>query len=151
MPLSELTIGQWMEKWATETPDKEAIVYSDRDLRFTYKQFNQRIDTMAKGLIGIGVTRGTHVGIWATNVPDWLTIMYACSKIGAVSVTVNTNYQQNELEYLCKNADLHTLCVIDRDRDTDYLSMVYQMLPELRTCPRGELKSERFPCLKNVV
>ena len=151
LPLSELTIGQWMEKWAEETPDKEAIVYSDRDLRFTYKQFNQRIDTMAKGLIGIGVTRGTHVGIWATNVPDWLTIMYACSKIGAVSVTVNTNYQQNELEYLCKNADLHTLCVIDRDRDTDYLSMVYQMLPELRTCPRGELKSERFPCLKNVV
>ena len=53
---------------------------------------------MAKGLIAIGVERGTHVGIWAANVPDWLTLLYACAKIGAVYVTVNTNYKQSELE-----------------------------------------------------
>ncbi len=150
-PLSERTIGQWLEKWATETPDKEAIVYSDRNLRFTYAQYNDRVNKLAKGLIEIGVGRGTHVGIWATNVPDWLTIMYACSKIGAVCVTVNTNYQQSELEYLCKDSDLHTLCMIERDRDTDYIEMVYKMLPELKTCPRGQLRSERFPRMRNVV
>ncbi|MBQ3381846.1 MAG: AMP-binding protein [Bacteroidales bacterium] len=151
LPLSDRTIGQWLEKWARECPDKEALVYSDRDLRFTYAQLNHRVDTLAKGFIGIGVTRGTHVGIWATNVPDWLTVMYACAKIGAVCVTVNTNYQQNELEYLCKDADLNTLCIIDRDRDTDFLGMTYKMLPELRECERGKLESSRFPCMKNVV
>ena len=151
LPLSERTIGQWLEKWAEECPDKEAVVYSDRDLRFTYAQLNHRVDTLAKGFIAIGITRGTHVGIWATNVPDWLTVMYACAKIGAVCVTVNTNYQQNELEYLCKDADLHTLCIIDRDRDTDFLGMTYKMLPELRECERGKLESSRFPFLKNVV
>jgi fatty-acyl-CoA synthase len=111
--LSDRTLGQWLEHWAETTPDKEYIVYSDRNLRFTWKQFNQRVDDLAKGLLAIGVEKGSHVGIWATNVPDWLTFLYASAKIGAVLVTVNTNYKQNELEYLCENSDMHTLCIID--------------------------------------
>ncbi|MCI1778611.1 MAG: AMP-binding protein [Bacteroidales bacterium] len=150
-PLFDLTIGEWLEKWARETPDKEAVVYSDRNLRFTYSQLNERVDALAKGFLSIGVTKGTHVGIWATNVPDWLTILYACAKLGAVCVTVNTSYQQCELEYLCKDSDMHTLCLIDRERDSDYIKMVYNMLPELKTCERGHLKSDRFPHMKNVV
>ncbi|MBO4806414.1 MAG: AMP-binding protein [Paludibacteraceae bacterium] len=149
--LSERTLGQWLEYWAEKTPDKEYIVYSDRDLRFTWKSFNQRVDNLAKGLISIGVEKGSHVGIWATNVPDWLTFLYATAKIGAVLVTVNTNYKQNELEYLCENSDMHTLCIIDGTWDCDYVDMTYKMLPELKTCQRGHLKSERFPHMKNVV
>lgn len=63
MDLQEKTLGQWLEHWAKTTPDKEYIVYSDRNLRFTWKQFNERVDKMAKGLLSIGVTKGTHVGI----------------------------------------------------------------------------------------
>lgn len=151
LPLFDRTIGEWLEKWAVETPQKEAIVYSDRNLRFTYAQLNERVDNLAKGFMEIGVTKGSHVGIWATNVPDWLTILYACAKLGAVAVTVNTNYKQSELEYLCENSDMHTLCIIDRDRDSDFIGMTYTMLPELKTCQRGHLKSDRFPRMKNVV
>ena len=152
MELFERTIGQWLEYWAETTPDKEYIVYSDRNLRFTWSHFNERVDNMAKGLLSIGVERGTHVGIWAGNVPDWLTLLYACAKVGAVAVTVNTNYKQSELEYLCKDSDMHTLCIVDGDRgNNDFVKMVYTMLPELRTCQRGYLRSERFPKMKNVV
>ena len=73
--LSDRTLGDWLEYWAKETPDKEYIVYSDRDLRFTWEKFNERVDDMAKGLISIGVTRGSNVGIWAQNVPDWLCLI----------------------------------------------------------------------------
>ena len=149
--LSERTLGDWLEHWAQETPDKEYIVYSDRDLRFTWKQFNERVDDMARGLIAIGVTKGTHVGLWAQNVPDWLTFLYACAKIGAVCITVNTNYKQNELEYLCKDSDMHTLCLTDGTWESNYVDMAYTMLPELRECQRGHLESKRFPKLKNVV
>lgn len=65
LQLSERTLGDWLEHWAAETPDKEYIVYSDRNLRFTWGQFNRRVDNMAKGLLAIGVKHGTHVGIWA--------------------------------------------------------------------------------------
>lgn len=151
MELVERTLGDWLEHWATVTPDKEYLVYSDRDLRFTWKEFNQRVDDMAKGLLAIGVKHGTHVGIWATNVPDWLTFVYAGAKIGAVLVTVNTNYKQNELEYLVENSDLHTLCITEGVFDGSYIDMVYTMLPELKETQRGYLKSERFPKMKNVV
>ena len=151
LELSEKTLGDYLEHWAQVTPDKEYIVYSDRDLRFTWKQFNERVDDMARGLIAIGVTKGTHVGLWAQNVPDWLTFLYACAKIGAVCITVNTNYKQNELEYLCKDSDMHTLCLTDGTWESNYVDMAYTMLPELRECQRGHLESKRFPKLKNVV
>ncbi|MDR1610132.1 MAG: AMP-binding protein [Candidatus Symbiothrix sp.] len=151
MQLTDKTIGQWLEYWAETTPDKEYIVYSDRDLRFTWKQFNERVDNMSKGLISIGVTTGTHIGIWATNVPDWLTFLYASAKIGAIAVTVNTNYKQHELEYLTEDSDIHTLCITEGVFDGSYVDMVNTMLPELKTSQRGYIKSERFPYLKNVV
>lgn len=149
--LFDRTLGDWLEHWASVTPDKEYIVYADRDLRFTWSRFNRRVDDMAKGLMAIGVERGTHVGLWAANVPDWLTILYACAKVGAVAVTVNTNYKQSELEYLCRHSDMHTLCIVDREKDSDFVDMTYEMLPELKTSERGHLKSKRFPMMKNVV
>ena len=149
--LSERTLGDWLEHWAAVSPDKEYLVYSDRNLRFTWSQFNRRVDNMAKGLLAIGVTHGTHVGIWAKNVPDWLTFLYACAKIGAVAVTVNTNYKQAELEYLCENSDMHTLCIVDGERDSNFVEMTYKMLPELKTFERGHMKSKRFPYMRNVI
>jgi len=151
MQLFDRTIGDWLELWAKNTPDKEYIVYSDRNLRFTWAQFNQRVDEAALGFLAIGVKKGDHVGIWAQNVPEWLTYMYACAKIGAVYVTVNTSYKQQELEYLVENSDMHTLCITDGTWDSNYVDMTYEMLPELRQCQRGQLKSPRFPKMKNVV
>lgn len=151
MQLIERTLGDWLEYWAETTPDKEYIVYSDRNLRFTWKQFDQRVDNMAKGLMAIGVTKGAHVGIWATNVPDWLTFLYAVAKIGAIAVTINTNYKQSELEYLVHHADIHTLCITEGVFDGSYIDMVYEMLPDLKDSFRGDLKSQRFPHLKNIV
>ncbi|MDR1373129.1 MAG: AMP-binding protein [Dysgonamonadaceae bacterium] len=149
--LSDRTLGQWLEHWSETSPDKEYLVYSDRNLRFTWKTFNKRVDDMAKGLISIGCLRGTHIGIWATNVPDWLTFLYASAKIGAVAVTVNTSYKQNEIEYLIQDADIHTLCISEGVFDGSYVDMVNTMLPELKTTQRGYLTSSRFPVLKNVV
>ena len=151
MQLSDRTLGDWLEHWAKETPDHEYIVYSDRNLRFTWKQFNERVDSLAKSMLSIGVKGGDHVGIWAQNVPDWLTILYASAKIGAIAVTVNTNYKQHELEYLVDNSDMHTLFITSGIFDSNYVDMTYEMLPELREYERGYLKSERFPCMKNVV
>ncbi|NLZ96224.1 MAG: AMP-binding protein [Bacteroidales bacterium] len=149
--LSDKTVGDWLEYWADKTPDKEYIVYSDRNLRFSFEKFNERVDHMAKGLIAIGVTRGTKVGIWAQNVPDWLTFLYATAKIGAVAVTVNTNYRSEELLYLLNNSDMHTLCMTDGVPGSNYTDIIYELVPELKEVQRGKLSSENFPELKNVV
>lgn len=151
MQLFDRTLGDWLEYWAAETPDNEYIVYSDRDLRFTWLAFNQRVDNMAKGLLAIGVTKGAHVGIWAQNVPDWLTFLYASAKIGAVAVTVNTSYKAHELAFILENSDMHTLCITDGVSGNDYVEIVNNLIPELKTTQRGKLNSERFPELKNLI
>lgn len=151
MQLIEKTLGSFIEKWAVETPNQDFIVYADRDLRFTYAQFDERVNRLAKGLLSIGIKKGDHVGIWATNVPDWLTFTFATAKIGVILVTINTNYKVHELEYLMNNADLAAICLIDGWRDSDYVGMVNELVPELKTCQRGYLKSDKFPFLKNVI
>ncbi len=150
MQLLDYTLGGMLDKWAFETPDKDFIVYPDRDLRFTYGQFNTRVDQLAKGLLFIGIKPGDKVGVWAKNVPDWTTLMFATAKIGAILVTINTNYKLAELDYLLKNADIHTLFLVDGYRDSDYVKMIFELVPELKTQARGELKSEKYPELKNV-
>lgn len=147
----ELTLSQLLRQKTSENPDNEFMVYSDRDLRFSYAQFDKRVDDMACGLYAIGVRKGDHVGIWATNVPDWLTYMFACARLGAVAVTVNTSYKLHELEYLVKQSDLSTLCLSDGVKDSNYVSMIKELVPELDEYERGCLKSKLFPCLKNVV
>jgi fatty-acyl-CoA synthase len=151
MQLLDYTLGEILEKWAFETPDKEFMVYPDRNLRFTYAQFNERVDNLAKGLLYMGVKPGEKVGIWAKNVPDWATFMFATAKIGAILVTINTSYKFSELEYLLKNADVNTLCLADGYRDNDFVKMIFDLVPELKEQARGELKSEKFPELKNIV
>ncbi len=151
MSFIEKTIGEVLEEQAVLYPEKEFLVYSDRDLRFTYKQFNQRVDNMAKGFLAIGLKKGDHLGIWANNVPDWLTILFASARIGMTLVTVNTSYKLHELEYLVRQSDLNALCLVDGFRDSDYVRMVNELIPELKESERGHLRSERFPHLKKVV
>ena len=124
----EITLNQLLREQTRKYPDNEFMVYADRDLRFTYTQFDKRVDDLACGLYAIGVRKGDNIGIWATNVPDWLTYMFACARLGAVAVTVNTSYKLHELEYLVKQSDLTTLCLTDGVKDSDYVKMIKEIL-----------------------
>lgn len=151
MEYIETTLGALLREKARQFPDRDFIIYSDRNLRFTYGEFDRRVDDLAKGLLSIGIGRGDHVGIWANNVPDWNTFVFATARIGAILVTINTSYKLHELEYLVKQADLKALCLVDGYKDSDYVTMVRELVPELAESQRGNLKSERFPKLTTVI
>jgi len=148
---SELTIGEYFRNQVAVDPDHEFIVYPDRQLRWTYGEFDLRTDNLAKGLLAIGMKPGDHLGVWARNIPDWLTFMFATAKIGVVLVTMNPAYKSHELEYVLKQSDLSTLCIIDAWRDVDYLAIIRELIPESTNCERGYLNTARFPYLKNLV
>jgi fatty-acyl-CoA synthase len=151
MLFTEDTIGNFFEKQVEKNPDRDFIVYPDRNLRFTYREFDERVNMLAKGLLSLGIGNGDHVGIWARNVPDWLTFMFATAKIGVVLVTVNTAYKAHELEYVLKQSDMKALAIIDGYQDVDYVNIVYELIPELKTYERGNLKSKEFPFLEHVI
>jgi fatty-acyl-CoA synthase len=149
--LPEMTLGDLLEQMATTHPHQEALVYSDRDLKYTFAELNHRVTQIARGLMAIGIQKGDHIGIWATNVPDWTAILFAAARMGAVLVTINTHYRLAELEYVLRQSDARALIIIDGFKDIDYVQSIYELVPELKTCPRGLLESKRFPSLKYLI
>ncbi|MCY8023191.1 AMP-binding protein [Bacillus licheniformis] len=149
--LLHLTIGKLLEKIAADAPDHEAVVYPDRGLRYTYREFDQLCRKVAKGLMALGIDKGEHVAIWASNTPEWLTAQFASAKAGAVLVTANTNYQLSELEYVLKQSDATTLILMESYRGTSYIDILCKLIPELKEGEPGRLASERLPFLKNII
>jgi fatty-acyl-CoA synthase len=146
----EATLGQLLDETAAKYPNVDAVVYADRDYRLTWKQFKDQVDKVAKGLMAMGVKKGDKVAVWATNVPHWVTMQFATAKVGAILLTININYRSAEIEYLLKQSDTDYLFLIEGFRDIDYLGTIYELIPELRTQPRENLRSAKFPYLKRV-
>ncbi len=151
MELIDKTLSGLVREYAQKQGDQNFIIYADRNLYWTWKEFDARVDELAKSFLAIGLKRGDNIGIWATNVPDWNTALFAAARIGAVLVTVNTNYKLHELDYLIKQADLAALIIVDGWRDSDYVAMVNELIPELKDAPRGHLSSSAYPFLKSVI
>ena len=105
------TIGQLLGEQAQQDPTHEALVYADRGLRMTYQQLNEQCRLVAKGLMSLGIEKGENVSVWTTNVPEWVQLQFASGYMGALIVTVNTNYRQSELEYLVNYPPLIDLAV----------------------------------------
>lgn len=147
----EITIGGLLDQMAERFPDNDALVYVDRGLRYSYNEFNQVCRRVAKGLLKLGVKKGDHVSIWATNVPEWVILSFATAKIGAVLVTVNTSYRTSELEYILKQSDSGYLFLVKGFKDIDYMETLYEVVPEVRSSAPGTLRSDLLPFLKQVV
>lgn len=150
--LIDLTFPQVLDRMVEEFPDQYAFRYTVLDYTRTYSQFRDDVDTFARTLIALGVKPGDHVAIWATNVPQWYITFWAATKIGAVLVTVNTAYKIHEAEYLLKQSDTHTLVMIDGYKDSDYVSIIKELCPELASAEAGKpLHIKRLPFLRNII
>jgi fatty-acyl-CoA synthase len=149
--LLNITIGDMLDLRAKEYPDTDAVIYPHEGLRYTYSQFRDICNKAAKGFMALGVKKGDHVAIWATNYPQWLISQFATAKIGAVLVTVNTNYKRFEAEYLLKQSDSTTLILMEGFKDSNYAQHLYEICPELYDAEPGKLASEKLPYLKNVI
>jgi len=98
--LLNMTFSQVLDRMVEEFPDQYAFKYTTLDYTRTYSEFRDDVDNFARTLVSMGVTAGSKVAIWATNVPAWYITFWATVKLGAVLVTVNTAYKIHEAEYL---------------------------------------------------
>ncbi len=149
MELMDITLGNLLDEVARDLPDHEALVYTDRDFRKTYRELKALADTYAKAFMALGVKKEDKVAIWATNIPEWVLTLFASAKIGAVLVTVNTNYKIFEVEYLLKQSDTHTLVLFDGFKDSNYVEIITELCPELKE--NKPVNNENLPCLRNII
>lgn len=147
----KITVGRLLQQTAERFPNNDCLVYADRDLRYTYEEFYKLCRKVARGLMAMGIKKGEHIAVWTTNVPEWPMLQFAVGMMGAVLVTVNTDYKTFELEYLLKHSDSTTLFMIDGTKRSNYIEMIYELCPELKDSAPGQLTSQRLPYLKNVI
>jgi len=145
------TFSGVLDRMADAFPDQYAFKFTTLDYTRTYSEFRDDVDTFARSLLAMGVRPGSHVAVWASNVPQWYIAFWATVKIGAVLVTVNTAYKIHELEYLLKQSDTHTLIMTEGSRDISYGDIVLELCPELRARGKEPLHAHRLPFLRNVV
>ncbi len=147
----DFTMGALLDHIAGRFPDNDALIYVDRGLRYTWREFTEVCRQVAKGLLKLGIKKGDNVSIWAYNVPEWVILQFATAKIGAVLVTVNTAYKSAELEYILNQSDTTTLFLVKAFKDTDYVATLNDVAPELATAQPGALSTAKLPFLKTVV
>ena len=151
MAFKRLTIGKALYDTVEKYPDHEALVCPEFGVRLTYKQFYHKCREVASGLIALGVKKGDHVSVWATNVPEWVYLQFSLGMIGGVLVTVNTSYKSHELEYQLKQSDSTTLFMIEGYRDSNYYQIVRELIPNLDCAQPGMVNASKLPMLKNIV
>ena len=147
----KITMGDLLRDTASKFSENDALVCPEFGVRETYGEFLISCTKVAKGFLAIGVKKGDHVSVWATNVPQWTHLQFGLGMIGAILVTVNTNYKSHELEYILNQSDSTTLVHIEGYRDTSFSRIVEEVIPEAKGAGVGNIRSDRLPSLRNVI
>jgi fatty-acyl-CoA synthase len=146
-----LTFAEVLLQTAERHGDRDALVFPWLGHRRSYAEFRADARQAARALMALGVRAGDHVGIWATNWPQWVVIQFAAAHVAAVLVNVNPAYRAHELRYVLQQADITTLLLTDRYKTSNYFDLLAEVCPELERCPPGELRSADCPRLRHVV
>lgn len=149
--LDGLTIGAVLDATSSRFADREAIVFPQTGVRMSYREFHAAVQEAARGMIALGIRPGEHVGIWSTNIPEWLVLQYAAATMGAVLVTVNPAYRPFELSYTIEQSDIVALFLTDSFKSSDYYAIFAEVCPDLNQAQEGKLKSNNFPKLRYAI
>jgi fatty-acyl-CoA synthase len=95
----------WIAHFSRRTPDKVAVVDLFSERRFTYAQFDARISRLAAHLRDrLTIARGDRVAVLALNTTDTLEVQFACGRLGAVFLPLNTRLTVPELQFIVGDA-----------------------------------------------
>ena len=146
-----LTIGQVLAETCRRNPDQQAVIFPHAGVIRSWREFGQDVDATARALLALGIKKGEHVAVWATNVPQWVLLQFATARIGAVMVTINPAYRPHELAYVLKQSDCVALFLVDQFKSSDYFAMLAEVCPEIAAAKDGLVQSPQYPRLRRVV
>ncbi|MEM9711884.1 MAG: AMP-binding protein, partial [Actinomycetota bacterium] len=134
LALNERTIGDDLEATVARFGDREALVVPHQDVRWTYTELNDRVDELARALLGRGFVTGDRIGIWAPNVSEWVLTQFATAKLGVILVNINPAYRTHEVQYALQQSGCRGLIAATEFKTSNYVDMVAQVrgqLPDL--------------------
>lgn len=140
----EQTISQQLALSAAKYQNKLALSFPAENVKMDFAALKKNVDRVSKALLGIGLKKGHHIGIWSTNSSRWVLLALGAAQIGVVFVPVNAAYKSEELTYVVRHMDVNCLFVMDRLRGkpcVDRLECFFE---------NGQLDKGKFPALSGL-
>jgi fatty-acyl-CoA synthase len=129
MPLAHPAADVWtlLADIAEETPDAPAFIHGERAL--TFAELLDCSARTAQGLADLGVGPGDRVALWLPNVPAYPILYFACVRLGAIAVAVNTRYRAVEVADIVGRSGAKVLACAPGFRRIDFLSILADIEP----------------------
>ena len=150
-PLLCDTIGRSLDNAARRWGNREALVSPSHNVRWTWKEFAERVDALASGFLALGLERGERIGIWSLNRPEWTLTQFAAAKAGLILVTINPAYRLTELEFALHKVGCAAIVSATAFKTSNYMEMLNTLMPELAGTEPGALRAARLPQLRAVI
>ena len=130
MPLTYPAADLWalIAGIADETPQAPALIHGDRVLSFA-----ELVDSAARaaqGLTDLGVSPGDRVALWLPNTPAYPVLLFACARLGAIAVAVNTRYRAVEVADIVGRSGAKVLACAPGFRSIDFLAILADIEPQ---------------------
>jgi len=151
IPLLDMTIGDKFDDTVKRFPQNEALIVSHQNIRWTYQELKNEVDTCAKALIACGLQKGDRVGIWSPNRSEWAVLQFATAKVGIILVNINPSYRLYELKYALNQSGCKMIVLADQFQTSNYSKLMLELAPELSNSFFGELQAKELPALKMAV
>jgi fatty-acyl-CoA synthase len=151
VPLSDKTIGAWLDDTASRCGDEPACIFHAERLAWSWEQLRDHCDRFAGALLELGFGKGDRLGVWAPNRSEWILAQYATARIGVILVNINPAYRLAELEYALNKVGCKGIVSAPAFKTSEYLTMLQTLAPELQDCAPGALESAKLPQLRTVI
>ncbi len=148
------TLGALLDRAASQSPDREAVACAPRErvtARMTWAGLREASREAARKLLGLGVRKGSRVGLLCSNRLEWLPIAFGIVRVGGVLAPLPTMWKREELAYGLAHADVETLITLPGFLAHDYIATLNEILPEIRQAARGRLYAKAAPSLRRIV
>ena len=131
LPLSDATLHGLLADTVARFPDRDAVVFREQGVRWTWREFLAQVEAFASGLAGLGLAKGDRVGIWSPNRSEWLVTQFATARMGMILVNVNPSYRLHELSYALQLSGARAIVSAERLKSSAYLEMLQKVRPDL--------------------
>jgi fatty-acyl-CoA synthase len=147
-PLLYQTVGDALAAAVARAPDQMALIVRHQDVRWSYREFDARVNEVARGLVALGLAPGDRVGIWSPNNSEWVLTQFATERAGLVLVNINPAYRISELGYALRKVGCRALILAPSFKGSDYVGIVRELVPGLGTGIGDRVASADFPQLE---
>lgn len=143
------TLGTVLRRSALEHASR--ICFIDDGAEVSFQEFDRLVDQVVCGLHGLGVRPRDHVAVWLGNSLQWALLYFACGRLGAVMVPINTRYAPEEVAYVLRESDSVALVMSAELFGRNYMDILLGLCPELQHQHAGSVQLKDFPKLHSIV